>query len=164
MSKIQACTTIWCYRGMCMCISGWLSLSILCMSRIIKALKTHSITLTALTAPFSSASIPLALVEWENMLSVHSSNQYQYPKRYSKQLLPWALISCQQMGFLATCQKFYITTNLTRKTEQCCVFITQVLHTDKVSLAYKAVHKNREKNVRNLTWLKISAQSVLNLT
>lgn len=43
-------------------------------------------------------------------------------------------------------------------------FITQVLHTDEVSPSYKAVRKNREKNVRNLTWLKISAQSVLNLT
>lgn len=45
--------------------------------RVIKALKTHSITLTALTAPFSSASIPLALVEWENMPGGHSCTPQQ---------------------------------------------------------------------------------------
>ncbi len=55
--------------------------------------------------------------------SAHSSNQY-ISYRYSEQLFPRALISCQQMGILAACQRAYIKTNTARQTQQQCVILS----------------------------------------
>lgn len=99
----------------------------------------------------------------------HSSNQYQYPTDIQKQLLPRELLSCQQMGILAACQRGqrgYIKTNFCWETQQYGVILS--LHKwfiqTQGSVLYKVSGKNRGKECKDLTWLKNFTQRALDLT